>query len=105
MGRRNCPPRGRVIASNPNTKCEAVMARCETGGNDYDTPFQLTMDGTTHTFDSFECAIHALAPTCKTCGIRIVGQGLEKEGTFFCCEHCAERAGVTGLRDRVGAAA
>src|SRR5262249_26424279 len=49
-----------------------------------------------------ECAIHALAPTCAQCGIRIVGHGLEKEGTFFCCEHCAERAGVTGLRDRVG---
>jgi hypothetical protein len=44
-------------------------------------------------------------PTCENCGIRIVGHGLEKDGTFFCCEHCAEVAGVTGLRDRVGAAA
>jgi hypothetical protein len=26
-------------------------------------------------------------------------------GTFFCCEHCAEMVGVTRLRDRVGAAA
>jgi hypothetical protein len=42
---------------------------------------------------------------CKTCGIRIMGHGLEKEGIFFCCEHCAERAGVTGLRDRIGTAA
>jgi hypothetical protein len=71
----------------------------------YDKAFQVTMGSTTHTFDSFECAIHALAPTCKNCGIRIVGHGLEKEGTFFCCEHCAEMVGVTGLRDRVGAAA
>jgi len=31
------------------------------------------------TFDSFECAIHALAPTCENCGIRIVGHGLEKD--------------------------
>ena len=84
---------------------EVVMARCETCGNDYDKSFQVTMGETTHTFDSFECAIHALAPTCKNCGIRIVGHGLEKEGTFFCCEHCAEMVGVTGLRDRVGAAA
>jgi hypothetical protein len=84
---------------------EVVMARCETCGNDYDKAFQVTMGSTTHTFDSFECAIHALAPTCKNCGIRIVGHGLEKEGTFFCCEHCAEMVGVTGLRDRVGAAA
>ena len=55
------------------------------------------------TFDSFECAIHALAPTCANCGIHIVGHGLEKEGTFFCCEHCAAAKGVAGLRDRVGA--
>ena len=81
------------------------MARCETCGNDYDKAFQVSMGGTTHTFDSFECAIHALAPTCANCGIRIVGHGLEKDGTFFCCEHCAEAIGVTGLRDRVGAAA
>jgi len=84
---------------------EAAMARCETCGNDYDKAFQVSMNGATHTFDSFECAIHALAPTCENCGIRIVGHGLEKDGTFFCCEHCAEVAGVTGLRDRVGAAA
>jgi hypothetical protein len=54
-------------------------------------------------FDSFECAIHALAPTCDNCGIHILGHGLEKEGTFFCCDHCAEAKGVTGLRDRIGA--
>jgi hypothetical protein len=38
-------------------------------------------------------------------GIHIVGHGLEKDGTFFCGEHCAEVMGVTGLRDRVGASA
>ena len=80
--------------------CEPIIRR-----NDYDKAFQVTISGTTHTFDSFECAIHALAPTCENCGIRIVGHGLEKDGTFFCCEHCAEVAGVTGLRDRIGAAA
>jgi hypothetical protein len=79
------------------------MATCETCGNDYDKAFQVVRDGKTHTFDSFECAIHALAPTCKVCGVRIVGHGLEKDGTFFCCDHCAERAGVSGLRDRVHA--
>jgi hypothetical protein len=47
-------------------------------------------------------AIHALAPTCRNCGI--VGHGLEKDGVFFCCEHCAEAAGVRGLRDRIAAA-
>jgi hypothetical protein len=68
------------------------------------TTFQVSMSGTTRTFDSFECAIHALAPTCCNCGIRIVGHGLEKDGVFFCCEHCAEVVGVRGLRDRIAAA-
>ena len=36
------------------------MARCETCGNDYDKAFQVNMNGATHTFDSFECAIDAL---------------------------------------------
>ena len=34
------------------------MAKCETCGNDYDKAFQVSMNGRTHTFDSFECAIH-----------------------------------------------
>ena len=76
------------------------MAVCETCGNDYDKAFEVTMKGETHTFDSFECAIHALAPRCAHCDCRIIGHGLEDDGTFFCCDHCAEQAGVSGLRDR-----
>src|SRR6266699_3942955 len=83
------PRRRGLITTNPTNRCEAAM-RCETCGNDYDKAFQVTLNGSTHTFDSFECAVHALAPTCKNCGIHIVGHGLEKDGTFFCCEHCAE---------------
>jgi hypothetical protein len=75
--------------------------RCETCGNEYDKAFQVTMAGKTHTFDSFECAIHALAPTCAHCGCRIVGHGLEAQGKIFCCDHCAEKSGVKGLKDRV----
>ena len=81
------------------------MATCDGCGNDYDKALRITQGSRTRTFDSFECAIHALAPTCENCGIHIVGHGLEKDGTFFCCEHCAEVVGVTGLRDRVGAPA
>ena len=75
------------------------MATCETCGNDYDKAFQVTMNGKAHTYDS--CAIHALAPTCDHCGIRIVGHGMEKAGSFYCCEHCAQGEGVEGLRDRI----
>jgi hypothetical protein len=77
------------------------MPKCEGCGNDYDKTFNVVMAGKTHVFDSFECAIHALAPTCEHCGLRIIGHGLEKDGRMFCCDHCAEKQGVKGLRDRV----
>jgi hypothetical protein len=58
------------------------------------------MAGKTHTFDSFECAIHILAPTCNHCQCKIIGHGVEDRGQMFCCVHCAEESGVMGLRDR-----
>ena len=76
------------------------MAKCEVCGNDYYLAFQVVTAGVTHTFDSFECAIHKLAPACAHCGTRIVGHGVEKGDTIFCCAHCAGRHGVEGLRDR-----
>ena len=77
------------------------MATCDTCGNDYDKAFTISKDGTTSTFDSFECAIQKLAPTCKMCNCRIIGHGLEAAGVFYCCDHCAERDGVKTLKDRI----
>lgn len=77
------------------------MKRCETCGNDYDKAFQVVVNGEAHTYDSFECAIHALAPRCSHCDCRIIGHGVEASGQMFCCGHCAETAGVTGIADRV----
>ncbi len=77
------------------------MAKCMQCGNDYDKSFEVTVAGRTHTFDSFECAITALAPECAHCGCRIVGHGMEFEGRFFCCAHCADESGVDGMSDRV----
>ena len=57
----------------------AAVAKCDVCGNDYDKSFTVTQGGRTRTFDSFECAIHALAPACA---------------------HCAKRAGVQGVADR-----
>jgi Rieske Fe-S protein len=76
------------------------MARCDVCGNEYDKAFQVVIDGETGTFDSFECAIHALAPICEHCGCRVIGHGVESEGTIFCCASCAEQEGVTALADR-----
>ncbi|HVV82983.1 MAG TPA: hypothetical protein VHE35_07875 [Kofleriaceae bacterium] len=79
--------------------------KCETCGNDYDKTFEVTLDGTRHVFDSFACAIHALAPRCAHCGVKIIGHGLETSNRFYCCAHCARHDGQEELRDRVGAQA
>lgn len=75
--------------------------RCEVCGNDYDKAFEVILAGESHTFDSFECAIHALAPLCSHCGCRIIGHGVESRGHMYCCAHCAEMKGIEGLKDRV----
>ncbi len=76
------------------------LSSCEVCGNQYDKTFQVTLGGATHTFDSFECAIHALAPKCDHCACRIVGHGVEQDGRMFCCAHCANAKGQGGLIDR-----
>ena len=83
---------------------EVEMPTCEVCGNDYDKAIEVTAAGAHHVFDCFECAIHLMAPICETCGVKIIGHGLEAEGHFYCCATCADKAGVSGLRDRIGAA-
>jgi hypothetical protein len=77
------------------------MAKCDVCGNDYDKAFQVIRSGKSHTFDSFECAIHALAPECAHCHCRIIGHGIEARGAMYCCAYCAREAGVSGVADRV----
>ena len=76
------------------------MAVCETCGNDYDKAFTVSRGSESHTFDSFECAIHALAPQCGHCGCRILGHGMEAQGRMYCCAHCARHAGEEEMKDR-----
>src|SRR6059058_3663837 len=68
---------------------ERAMARCEVCGNDYYLSFEVITAGVRHVFDSFECAIHKLAPVCAHCGCKILGHGIEANDTFYCCAHCA----------------
>ena len=78
------------------------VAKCEMCGNEYARTFDVVMDGQTHTFDSFECAVHKLAPTCGKCGVRIVGHGIEAHsGALYCCAHCARSEGVDGAKDHI----
>ena len=69
------------------------MATCDVCGNDYDKAFTITQaDGTASTFDSFECAIHQMAPRCAHCGCAIIGHGEEVDAEMYCCTHCARHA-------------
>lgn len=74
--------------------------KCDVCGNEYDKAFTIRANGRTGTFDSFECAIHAMAPKCTHCGCRIIGHGMEAGTEFYCCAHCAQQAGPGGMKDR-----
>lgn len=76
------------------------MGRCEVCGNEYDKSFNVVKNGSTYTFDSFECAIHILAPLCQHCGCRVIGHGVETNGMIYCCANCAKTVGETSLKDR-----
>jgi hypothetical protein len=75
------------------------MATCEVCGNDYEMAFQVITAGRTHTFDSFECAIHKLAPVCEHCGCKVIGHGVEANGSYYCCAHCAHAKGARSIVD------
>jgi Rieske Fe-S protein len=76
------------------------MGKCSLCGNEYDKSFIITQGGESRIFDSFECAIQAMAPQCAHCGCRIIGHGLEADGQFFCCAHCAKHMGHVEMKDR-----
>jgi protein-arginine kinase activator protein McsA len=58
------------------------MEPCEVCGNEYDKAFEVRLAGQAHTFDSFECAIHALAPResgdrSSACGISLKSKAMK----------------------------
>jgi hypothetical protein len=104
MGSVSAGPSFRILQSpskmGPPNITRITIAQCEVCGNEYDKAFEVVMAGHTHTFDSFECAIHALAPQCTHCGCRVVGHGVEVRDQLFCCASCAAAAGMAGAVDR-----
>ena len=76
------------------------MAQCEVCQNDYDKAFVVEAGGARRTFDSFECAIHAMAPVCEHCQCKVIGHGVEVQGHFFCCARYARRVTSADVRDR-----
>jgi hypothetical protein len=76
-----------------------MAKRCEVCGNECDNPFDVVAAGTTHVFDTFECAAQKLAPRCARCGCVVLGLGVEPGVRFFCCGSCVGEFGEPGLRD------
>jgi hypothetical protein len=74
------------------------MAKCDVCGNEYDKAIEVRQSGRTMTFDSFECAIHAMAPECAHCHCRVIGHGVEVDNEIYCCAHCAQHQ--KGVKDR-----
>ena len=83
-----------LFASEKNNVCEVC-------GNEYDKCFEVRLGDHTHVFDCFECVIHALAPKCAHCGCSVIGHGMEADGVFYCCAHCASRHGIHDFEDRL----
>jgi hypothetical protein len=76
------------------------MARCEVCGNEYDKAIEVIAAGSHHVFDSFECAIHRMAPVCEHCGCKVIGHGVVVQGSFYCCGHCGRHVhGDAPVRD------
>lgn len=73
---------------------------CETCHNIYEKTFKVIMNNQEHYFDSFECAISALAPHCAHCNTRIIGHGVEKKDYIFCCSSCARHFAQDSMKDR-----
>jgi hypothetical protein len=75
------------------------MAKCEVCGNDYYLAFEVIAAGNRHVFDSFECAIHRLAPVCAHCGVKVIGHGVDANNDLYCCAHCARQHGADDVAD------
>lgn len=67
-----------------------MVGICEVCGNETEQALAVTVAGALHVFDTFDCAIQALAPVCERCGRTITGQALRREGGVYCSRECAE---------------
>jgi hypothetical protein len=68
------------------------MPTCATCGHEVSQAFQISTHADGLVFDTFECAIHRLAPHCPTCGCAILGHGFGSRDALYCSYGCAEEA-------------
>lgn len=81
-----------VISFSLTTTKRKTMSKCETCGNPNGQFFEVVKDGKTRTFDSFDCAIEAMASPCENCGCLITGIDSVGVNARFCCSACQRQA-------------
>jgi hypothetical protein len=62
---------------------------CEVCGNKTANCFEVRLGGKTHLFDSFECALEALATRCGFCNCQIRGHSVVLGDKIYCSYPCA----------------
>ncbi len=73
------------------------MGLCTVCGNQSTRTFDIMYEGGILTFDSFQCAIHRLAPMCSHCDCLILGHIVESEAAIYCSALCAQNALAKGI--------
>ena len=73
------------------------MGICSVCANESTRTFDIMYEGGILTFDSFQCAIHRLAPICNHCDCLILGHVVESEAAIYCCAQFAESALAKGI--------
>jgi len=68
------------------------MTKCETCGSQTGDLFEVVKGGVSRTFDSFECAIEAMARPCENCGCLITGNDAVEGASIFCCSACQQQS-------------
>ena len=84
------------------------MASCEVCGNDYRLSFEVHAAGSGARVRQLRVRHPCAAPVCEHCGVKVIGHGVEADGTFFCCASCArmhgDPASASELVDHAGRA-
>jgi len=68
------------------------VSKCETCGSQNGDLFEVVKDGVSRTFDSFDCAIEAMAALCGNCGCLVTGKNSVDRNDGFCCKACHQQA-------------
>jgi hypothetical protein len=74
------------------------MAVCDGCGNRSERLFTVqTHDDRVFLFDTIQCAVPILAPSCAHCLCTILGQGVEVGSITYCSAGCAQQSGIQSV--------